>query len=198
MENLLQFLASDWAWINTVAAVAGAIFVWLIARWKSMTEIRVLKAELAARNVNLFEKMIALDEKQREIVRSLYESLRTMSEAEKEGDAAAACQHRAEAIKTFLLDYIGSYYHYTGLGKWIYQDNKAELIDDELMPFLETSAAVLNALNKESLLQLTGSRALKIQDYDLQFALRFIQRNTRFWNWKRKRGLDKELKRIFG
>lgn len=198
MEKLTEMLAADWTWFNAAGAGAGALVVWMLARWKSVTEIKVLKSELATRNVSLFEKMIVLDEKQRQIVRSLNDALRRMLEAVAAGDADNARKSREEVSTTFLLDFIGSYYHYAGLGRWVYQDNKAELIDDELLPFLETSAEVLQLLNSESLLKLTGSKLLKVQDFDFQFAIRYIRKHSSFWCWQRRRDLDKTVKLLLG
>ncbi|MBK8565997.1 MAG: hypothetical protein IPN76_22310 [Saprospiraceae bacterium] len=198
MENLLQTFAADWTWLHATCVAAGALIVWLLARWKSVTEIKVLKSELATRNVSLFEKMVALDEKQRQIVRNLNDSLRRMLEAAAAGDATNTRKYREEVSNAFLLDLIGSYYHYAGLGRWVYQDNKAELMDDELMPFLETSAALLRQLNDEALLKLTGSKPLQVQDFDFQFAIRYIQRHSPFWHWQRRRDLDKTVKTLFG
>jgi len=198
MEKLTEMLAADWTLFHTVGAGAGALVIWLLARWKSVTEIKVLKSELATRNVSLFEKIIVLDEKQRQIVRSLNGALRRMLEAVAAGDADNARKSREEVSTTFLLDFIGSYYHYAGLGRWVYQDNKAELIDDELLPFLETSAEVLQLLNSESLLKLTGSKPLKVQDFDFQFAIRYIRKHSPFWYWQRRQDLNNTVKRLFG
>lgn len=198
MEQLLLNFSNDWNWLNTVAVGMGALVVWLLARWKSVTEIKVLQSELATRNVSLCEKMIALDEKQRQIVRKLNDALRQMLAATAAGDATNARKYREEINNAFLLDYIGACYHSTGLGKWVYQDNKAELIDDELIPFLETSAQLLGQLNDQDLLQLTGSKPLKVQDFDFQFAIRYIRRHTPFWRWRRRRDLEQTVKMLFG
>ena len=199
METLIQFFtANEWTWLHTASAAAGALIVWLLARWKSLSEIQVLRTELATRQVSLFEKMIALDEKQRTICRNLNEQLRQMLQLLKSGDAKVARQYREEVATTFLLDYIGSYFHYGGLGKWVYQDNKAELIDDELIPFLETSADVLSQLNRQDLLELTNVPPVRVQDFDFQFAIRYIRRHTPYWHLKRRGHLNKTVKRLFG
>lgn len=198
MENLFQTFFGHWDWWQASGIAAGGLIVWLLARWKSVTEIKVLKSELATRHVSLFEKMIALDEKQRHIVRNLNEALRQMLVALAAGNADQARQHRTEAVNLFLLDFIGSYYSYAGIGRWIYQDNKDELIDDELLPFLETSADMLQILNGENLLKLTGSQPLKVQGFDFQFAVRYIRRNTPHWNWKRRLALQEAELRLLG
>lgn len=198
MENLLQTIIGHWDWWQAAGIAAGALIVWLLARWKSVTEIKVLKSELATRHVSLFEKMIALDEKQRQIIRRLNDALRKMLDALAAGNADQARLRRTEVLDLFLLDYIGAYYSYAGLGRWIYQDHKDELIDDELLPFLETSADMLQLLNDENLLKLTGGKPLKVQGFDFQFAIRYVRRNTPRWNWKRRQTLQETERRLLG
>lgn len=198
MENLIQTFATDWNWLHTIAVATGTLFVWTLARWKSFTEIKVLQSELATRSVSLFEKLIALDEKQRKIVHQLNSSLRLMLEAVNSKDATTARQHREGTVNTFLLEYVGSYFHLTGLGKWVYHDNKAELVDDEVIPFLETSAQLIQQLNHPDLLQLTGSKPLRVQDFDFQFAIRLARRHIPFWRWQQRRELERTVKMIIG
>ncbi len=198
MEQLLQTFSDNWTWLNAAMMAIGACVVWLVARWKSFTEIKVLQSELATRSVSLFEKLIALDEKQRKIVHQLNGSLRQMLEAANCKDATTARQHREETVNTFLLEYVGSYFHLTGLGKWVYHDNKAELVDDEVIPFLETSAQLIQQLNHPDLLQLTGSKPLRVQDFDFQFAIRLARRHIPFWRWQQRRELERTVKMIIG
>lgn len=198
MEQLLPNLDAGWNGAHTLWALFGAIFVWTIARWKSVIELRVLHSELAARNVGLFEKMIAVDERQRQISRELGALLQQMLAATSNGQTDPALQFREKAISVFLSDYIGSYYQYAGLGKWVYNDNKAELIEDELIPFLQTSYEVISHINNNALLTLTGCSPLLLRNFDFGFAVRYIRRNTPFWKRRRLMELNRIEKKLAG
>jgi hypothetical protein len=104
-------------------------------------------------------------------------------------------QEAREAVsKVFLLEYMGAYFHYQSLGRWIFTEVRYELVEDEIIPFLETSLMVLNGMNQEFVLNLTKQEPLKLREMDINFAFRFAWKHTRFWEFQRKRKLI-ELKK---
>ncbi len=64
----------------------------------------------------------------------------------------------------------------------MYLDNKTELIEDDLLPFLEISAEIKNALNRPELLALTGQTPLRTELMDFRFAIGYVRRNTAWWH----------------
>jgi hypothetical protein len=190
MNTLIQYLQTEWTgWGQTALFLGGAAIVWVLSRAQSIGEIRKLQAERAAMGVDQFEKLIAFDVKQRGIIDRLYAQLQVLLEAVQRQDIIAAKTAREATQKLFLLEYIGAYFHYANVGRWVFPEVRKELVDDEILPFLKTSATLLESLNKPSVLALTQQSPLIVSDNDFNFAFRFVRKNTRFWEFERKRKL---------
>lgn len=189
--------ATQW-WTQTQAAgiAAGALVVWLLSTLRSLHEARKMRAELINLKINQYEKLIALDEQQRKIIQELNAQLNRLYDAQEANNVDQAREARRAACETFLLQYIGSFFQYAGVGRWVYLDNKTELIEDDLLPFLEISAEIKNALNRPELLALTGQTPLRTELMDFRFALGYVRRNTAWWRVgirKRIRNAQKAL-----
>ncbi len=192
MEHIFSSLPEAWlGWGQATIALAGAVVAWLLSRAQSLGEIRKMQAELVSLRVSQFEKIIALDEKQRAITARMYEQLRQLLQALHAGDASAALKSREVLQQMFFLEYIGSYFHYASLGRWVFPEARYELVDDEIIPFLDTSALLLEALNQSDVLALTGQEPISVNDFDFNFAFRFARKHTRFWEIERKRRIDR-------
>jgi hypothetical protein len=191
MNDLIASLQQEWnGWGQSAVFLGGAVVVWLLSRAQSIGEIRKLQAELVSLRVSQFEKIISLDEKLRSVTDRVYEQLYVLHDAVQNKDAIAAKTARAATQKIFLLEYIGAYFHYTSVGRWVFPEVRYELVDDEIIPFLKTSVMLLETLNLPAVLSLTQQQALEIGDIDFNFAFRFARKHTRFWELERKRKLD--------
>ncbi len=120
----------------------------------------------------------------------VYEQLYVLHDAVQNKDAVVAKKAREATKKLFLLEYLGAYFHYTSVGRWVFPEVRYELVDDEIIPFLKNSAMFLEALNLPVVLSLTQQQALEMGDIDFNFAFRFARKHTRFWELDRKRKLD--------
>jgi hypothetical protein len=199
MNNLVTIIQQAWlGWGQTFIVAGGAVIVWMLSRIQSIGEIRKLQAELVTLRVNQFEKIIALDEKQRGIVARMYELLYQLTSAVQASDTTLASETRETIQKMFLLEYIGSYFHYTGLGRWVFPETRQELVDDGILPFLEASTMFLAALNQPEILNLTRQQPLVFNDFDFNFAFRFAYKYTKFWEVSRKRKLKAMEKTLLG
>lgn len=197
MNTLIEHFQREWNnWGQSAIFLVGAIIVWLLSRAQSLGEIRKLQAELVSLRVSQFEKIITLDEKLRNVTDRVYEHLYTLLHAVQKKDAETAKTARDAAQKIFLLEYIGAYFHYTSVGRWVFPEVRYELVDDEIIPFLKTSASLLEGLNQPAVLALTQQQALVMNDIDFNFAFRFARKHTRFWEFERKRQLVQLEKRL--
>ncbi len=195
MNTLLESVQQGWnAWGQTFLVLGATGIVWMLGRLQSIGEIRKLQVELASVRVSQFEKVILLDEKLRLVTDKLYSHLYALLQAAQKSDVKAAQEAREAVSKVFLLEYIGAYFHYQSLGRWIFTEVRHELVEDEIIPFLETSLMVLNGMNQEFVLNLTKQESLKLREMDINFAFRFAWKHTRFWEFQRKRKLV-ELKK---
>lgn len=191
-------LAQWWPQTQAAGVVIGALIVWLLSTMRSLQEAGRMRAELIGLKINQYEKLIALDEKQRQVIHTLNEQLHRTLEALDRHDAEAAKTARLETIDTFLLRYIGSFFQYAGVGRWVYLDNKTELIEDDLLPFLEISVDIKTALNRPDLLALTGQPPLRTEVYDFRFALGYVRRNTAWWRVNAHQHLERLGKALAG
>jgi hypothetical protein len=190
MNDLIAYAQQEWgSWIQPAVLLGGAAVVWVLSRAQSLGEIRKLQAELVSLRVSQFEKIISLDEKLRSVTDRLYEQLYTLLQAVQHQDTAGAQKAREATQKIFLLEYIGAYFHYTSVGRWVFPEVRYELVDDEILPFLNTSAMLLEALNQPEVRSLTQQSALVVKDIDFNFAFRFVRKHTRLWEFERKREL---------
>ncbi len=197
MNALIEFFQPAWnGWGQSVVFLGGAVVVWLLGRAQSIGEIRKLQAELVSLRVNQFEKIITLDEKLRSVTERVYEQLYALLHATQNADAEGAKTAREATQKIFLLEYIGAYFHYTSVGRWVFPEVRYELVDDEIIPFLKTSAMLLEALNQATVLSLTQQQVLVMSDIDFNFALRFARKHTRFWEFERRKSLVELEKRL--
>lgn len=197
MNALIEFFQPAWnGWGQSVVFLGGTVVVWLLGRAQSIGEIRKLQAELVSLRVNQFEKIITLDEKLRSVTERVYEQLYVLLHATQNSDAEGAKNAREATQKIFLLEYIGAYFHYTSVGRWVFPEVRYELVDDEIIPFLKTSAMLLEALNQATVLSLTQQQALVMSDIDFNFALRFARKHTRFWEFERRKSLVELEKRL--
>jgi|GEM_PF-3462783 len=198
MNTIIEYIQTEWAgWGQSAIFFGAAAIVWLISRAQAIGEIRKLQAELVSLRVDQFEKIIALDEKQRSVTDKVSEQLYALLQAVQNQDAIAAKAAREATQKVFLLEYIGAYFHFASLGRWVFPEVRKELVDDEIIPFLKTSATLLESLNQPAVLALTEQSPLEVRDIDFNFAFRFVRKNTRFWEFERKRKLAALESRLF-
>lgn len=197
MNTLLESFQTGWStWGQTLLLMSATGIVWMLSRLQSIGEIRKLQVELASAKVSQFEKVILLDEKLRLVTDKLYTHLYALLQAAQKADAPAAKEAREAVQKVFLLEYIGAYFHYQSLGRWIFTEVRNELVEDEIIPFLETSLMVLEGINQEYILGLTHQEPVKIREMDINFAFRFAWKHTRFWDVQRKRKLTTLKKKL--
>lgn len=190
MNTFFESFLQGWtAWGQTLLLMSATGIVWMLSRLQSIGEIRKLQMELASARVSQFEKVILLDEKLRLVTDKLYTQLYALLQAAQNADATAAKTAREAVQKVFMLEYLGAYFHYQSLGRWIFTEVRHELVEDEIIPFLETSLMVLEGVNQEYIMNLTQQEPVRIREMDINFAFRFAWKHTRFWEVQRKRKL---------
>jgi hypothetical protein len=88
---------------------------------------------------------------------------------------------RIELYNELTLGFIGSYYRYFKIAKWI--EKPKELVHEDLLPFLETCMYYTTYINRESLLKVIGEKPMSFHLSTFSFATSYIRTHTHFWHW---------------
>jgi len=186
-------MAFDWLKsFNLIAALLGGLIVWIISQLKSIKDLQKQSLENTALKVSLIEKLISIDKEQREQLEKLNQLVNKFLQAITIRNIEEAKKIRIDLYEQLNLGYIGSYYRYYKLARWIEGRSGArEIAHFEMLPFLETCMPYVLYLNREDVLKLLNTTFLPFHPSTFSFALLFIKSNTRFWDWDIKKRIKR-------
>lgn len=190
--NLLESTPTAMAFVTAV----GAALVWLLSRLQTMVSIRKEQIETFGLRAEQMNQWFTAETLTKEAVRKLETKMIAFSFAIAQKQTADCVRLREEIISTFFYEYVSAYYRVYGLGRWIFQGREKELIDDELMPFLEISAELVATINAPNVLALCALPPFKVHYYDFIGVIRYIRRET--WWWDRRRQILRNHCQVIG
>lgn len=164
---------------NVWFAAFGVAVAWIITQARALSDLRKQGLENITLRVGLIEKLLVFDREQRD-------HLEKMDKLTAEIILNAANSDQVRKIRTELyneltLEFIGSYYRYFKLAKWI--EKPKELVREDLLPFLETCIHYVTYVNHEAILKATGEKPMLFHLSTFSFATSYIRAHTHFWNW---------------
>ena len=164
---------------------AGAATVWLISRLQTLVSIRKEQTETFGLRVEQMNQWFTAEAQSREAMRKLEGQMLAFNQALLRQQAEECTRLREDLLNTFVYEFVSAYYRVYGLGRWIFQGKEKELIDDELLPFLEVSAEVVATINAPEVLKLCALVPFEISRYDFISIVRYIRQETWFWEGQR-------------
>lgn len=195
----------NWEWlvsslknsVNIAATILGGLTVWVLSQLKNIKDIQKQSLENTALRVSLIEKLLIIDKEQREekekLDQLIYDYLDLIGTANK--DKANNLRHQIH--DQLRKGFIGSYYRYYKIARWIERDSGArELARLELLPFLETCVAYITYINRDDVLKWLNSSFLPFHLTTFDFALSYVESNTYFWQLRTKQRI-KRCKAVF-
>lgn len=164
---------------NVWPAAFGVALAWAITQARALSELRKQSLEIITLRIGLIEKLLIFDREQRD-------HLEKMNELTSEIISNAANPEQVRKIRDQLynkitLEFIGSYYRYFKLAKWI--EKPTELVHEDLLPFLETCIYYITYINHEVILKATGEKPMNFHLSTFSFATSYIHAHTHFWQW---------------
>jgi hypothetical protein len=191
-QELTGFLTQN----ATIWTALGVAIVWILARLQALTEWRKTQTEINGLMMSQTEKWLTIDTRIRDVIKMQIQLVYQLTEAIQQQDAKSAKELRSRLMDMFTLDFVGGYYHFVGLGRWVFKGNEREFIEDELIPFLDMCSAMVRKLNDPQLLTLINGHPLSMEADSYRFAVRFALRHTPFYKWRNRlyiKKLDKSL-----
>lgn len=185
MEKQLLTLLGSPAALAFVTA-AGAAIVWLISRLQTLVSIRKEQTETFGLRAEQMNQWFAAEALSKEAMRKLETQMLAFNQALLRQQAEDCTRLREDLLNTFVYEFVSAFYRVYGLGRWIFQGKEMELIDDELLPFLEISAELVATINAPDVLKLCALRPFEVSHYDFLSILRYIRRQTWFWDARRR------------
>lgn len=175
MENLFM---TQWSFLQAFAIGIGALLVWLLARIKTLGEIQQTTVTTQGMRAEQMVQWFKAEAEAREAAKRLESHISALNSGEL--NAEMKKEELKSLAHNFYFDYLGSYYKLYGIGRWVFQGREIELIEDELLPFLEISVNVVKILQQSSEAYSFLSR------YDFAPIVRYINRNTSRYSKNRK------------
>lgn len=175
MENILT---TQWSFWQAFALGIGTLLVWLLARIKTYGEIQQTTVATQGMRAEQMVQWFKAETEAREAAKRLEANILELNVPGIE--ESAKVEGRKLLFHTFFFDYLGAYYKLYGIGRWVFQGREIELIEDELMPFLEISANVVKILNH------SPKEYSLLSRYDFGPIIRYILRNTNPFTKRRK------------
>jgi hypothetical protein len=186
MENIWQQLTTFLTQSTTIWIAFGAVIVWILARLQTLTELRKTQTEINGLMLSQTEKWLTIDTRIRDVIKVQIQLVHQLTEAVQQHNIATAQTLRRQLMDMFTLDFVGGYYHFVGLGRWVFKGNERELIEDEIIPFLEMCTAMQRKLNDPQLLKLTAEHPLSMDADNYHFAIRFALRHLPYYTWRKR------------
>ena len=186
MENIWQQLTVFVTQTSTLWTIFGIVVVWILARLQSLTEMRKVQTEINGLMLSQTEKWLVIDSRIRDVIRAQIPLIHQLTEALQQQNAVTAKTIRRQLMDMFTLDFVGGYYHFVGLGRWVFKGNELELIEDEIIPFLEMCSNMTRKLNDPQLLELTAEYPLSMEAESYRFAVRFALRHLPYYKWHKR------------
>ncbi len=195
--QLTAELLKDSPWASLLLFGGGALITYIIARLQSIRALVKSGLENNLMQVELMEKLFRIDEEIRGSLLSIRGKLRKWQKLVADGEKEKAIQLREEIFEEFIVRYVGGYYRYFNFARWIYSNRKKELMDEELLPFLQNCRLLIeHNLNFPPYLEKLGQAPYEIEFSNFDFAVNYIERNIWFWD-KRRRDMASMYQKYF-
>lgn len=201
MQELIDSLQADAPFylINILAFFVVVAVTWLLVRASLLRQIYQLKTELAALRLGYNEQLFALEDvrqEREEELRLLLSDLRGQLRVEQRNLVEA---RRNELSHLFFTAYREAVYQYSRLSIELYADDREkrlQLIENQILPFLQLSGDVLELMNQERLLKLIAAPPLLLSERDYDFAFDALDSVIRWNNFGLKRARRLHKKRL--
>lgn len=185
-----QFFADWLSSINGPLLVVGALIVWILTQLKSIYELQKQVLNNTVLQVELVEKLFAIDQEQRNALEKLDQLASNLFRAISEKEMETAKEVRRELFTNLKLKFIGSYYKFYKLSTIIEAKSESRsLATNELIPFLEACIAYIKVINDKNVLDACNSQPYTFSPTNFQFAINYIKSEVRLWDWSIKRKL---------
>lgn len=185
--------------INIFAFAAVGILVWLRTRQIWLERLASAQMELASLRLKEGDILAELEDKYKDKEEHLRLVLLDLMKHWKEGNEEMARARRNEVSNLWILEYRRRLSQYVRMLTEVYTGNRDKqylLIENHLLPFLQMSGDLLETLNQEDLLALTGSKAMVLQYQDFDFIFDFTRLYLSWFDWSLRRSLKKHRKRL--